>query len=66
MDLNRLPLQEFNSYLDIRVDSKPKQSLRNVIVRQFGKERFEALLVLLTPFILLVIRGHIVFVIIFH
>ena len=51
MDLNRLPFQEFNSYLDIRVVSRRKQSLRNVIVRQFGKERFEALLALPTPFI---------------
>ena len=51
MDLNRLPVQEFNSYLDIRVVSRPKQSLRNVIVCQFGEERFEALLALPTPFI---------------
>ena len=66
MDLNRLPFQEFNSYLDIRVVSRSKQSLRNVIVRQFGEERFEALLALPTLFIFPIIRGHIVFVIIFH
>ena len=51
MDLNRLPFQEFNAYLDICVVSRPKQSLRNVIVCQFGEERFEALLALFTPFI---------------
>ena len=49
MNLNRLPFQEFNSYLDICVVSRPKQS----IVGQFGEERFEALLALSTPFIFL-------------
>ena len=66
MDLNRLPVQEFNSYLDICEVSRLKQSLRNVIVRQFGEERFEALLALPSPFIFPVIRGHIIFIIIFH
>ena len=66
MELNRLLVQEFNSYLDIRVISRPKQNLRNVIVRQFGEERFEALLALPTPFIFPVILGHTVFVIIFY
>ena len=66
MDLNRLHVQEFKSYLDIRVVSRPKESLRNMIVRQFGEERFEALLALPTPFIFPVVRGHTIFVIIFH
>ena len=66
MDLNKLPIQGFNSYLDIHVVSRPKQSLRNVIVHSFGEERFKALLALPTPFIFLVIRGHTIFVIIFH
>ena len=66
MDLNWLLVQEFNSYLDIRVISKPKQSLKNVIVRQFEEKRFETLLALPTPFIFLVIQGHTVFVIIFY
>ena len=61
MDLNRLSFQEFNSYLDICVISRPKQSRRNVIVCQFGEERFEALLALPTPFIFPIFRGHIVF-----
>ena len=55
MDLNRFHVQEFNLYLDIRIVSRPKQSLRNVIVRQFGEERFEALLALPTSFIFPVI-----------
>ena len=66
MDLNRLHVQEFNSYLDICLVSRSKQSLRNAIVRQFGEERFEALLALPTPFIFPVIQIHTVFVIIFH
>lgn len=66
MDLNRLPIREFNSSLDIRVVSRPKEALRDVLVRQFGEARFEALVALPTPFVFPVIRGHTVFVIIFY
>ena len=49
--LNKLPVQEFNSFLDIQIVSRPKESLWDIFIRQLDEVRFEALLQTPTSFV---------------
>lgn len=58
-DLNRLPseVQNFPSFADIRIICKKKVDCRDVLIRKFGEERYNAMLEMQQPAIISSIRN---------
>jgi hypothetical protein len=53
LDLNRLPsVNEFPSFIDIRMVCRKKVDCRDVLIRKYGEERYNAMLLMPEPVIL--------------